>query len=431
MATRVLIGLAAIAMVASACSSGGSDETAGDGGGSTGAETTATSAVDNGEGPTTTAGSTTDAEGGAETGDGASGTATDDTSTDDTATDDAASDGAASDDETDAAIDAATDTASDDAETAASAEATAGGDGTDPDGDDAGGPDDERAAPATDTDVTFLYPSAPGDSGPKVEKMQALLSDLGFGAGTPDGDYGGRTERAVEAFQDFVGLPVTGVADSYTVFTLGNYRYDGLVLRAGDEGDAVEELQQRLADGPFDPGPVDGAYGTTTVQAVWALEKLAGVPVDGDWGPLDELAWNRLQDGEVGAPTKEHEERWVEVDLSEQLAKVYDPGDAAPTLVVHISSGSGVPWDNGEFSGSSVTPRGEFHINRRINGWRESSLNIGRLYNPLYFNGGIAFHGATSVPLYPASHGCVRLPMHIAEYMPDELPNGTTVHILD
>jgi lipoprotein-anchoring transpeptidase ErfK/SrfK len=77
-----------------------------------------------------------------------------------------------------------------------------------------------------------------------------------------------------------------------------------------------------------------------------------------------------------------------------------------------------------------VTPPGDFEISRRISGWRESSLDIGRLYNPLYFNGGIALHGAMSVPLYPASHGCVRLPMHIAEYLPEELPNGTPVHVL-
>jgi lipoprotein-anchoring transpeptidase ErfK/SrfK len=27
----------------------------------------------------------------------------------------------------------------------------------------------------------------------------------------------------------------------------------------------------------------------------------------------------------------------------------------------------------------------------------------------MYFNGGIAVHGYTSVPTYPASHGCVRV----------------------
>ncbi len=378
MAARVLIGLAAIVMMAASCSSG-TDGDAADRS-DEGADATEASVADTTEAPAPTGGSGDDDE------------------ADDVAPDDEA---ATAQDTADPAADATDD------------EATA-----------------EDAAPVPNPDFVFLYPSEPGDSGPEVEEMQVLLTEYGFGAGTPDGSYGGRTERAIEAFQDLVGLPPTGIADADTVLALGNYRYDGLLLRAGDEGDAVEELQARLAGGPFDPGPVDGAYGTTTVQAVWALEKLAGVPVDGDWGPLDELAWGRLQEGEVGLPEKDHEERWVEVDLSEQLAKVYDPGETTPTLVVHISSGSGIPWENEEYSGSSVTPKGEFHIDRRIDGWRESSLNIGRLYNPLYFNGGIAFHGATSVPLYPASHGCVRLPMHVAEYMPDELPNGTTVHIL-
>lgn len=275
--------------------------------------------------------------------------------------------------------------------------------------------------------LAFLFPAEEGDSGEAVQFLQSRLADLGFAPGTPDGSYGKRTARAVAAFQRLVGLAETGAADPETINALADYTYDGLVLTAGDEGPEVEELQERLAGGPFDPGAVDGEYGTATVQAVWALEKLADVPVDGNWGPLDEMAWEQLMDGSIGAPTEDHDRRWVEVDLTAQLAKVYDPGQSTPTLVSHVSSGSGVPWSNEDHSGSSITPTGQFEINRRISGWRESSLNIGRLYNPLYFNGGIAFHGATSVPLYPASHGCIRVPMHVAEYLPEVLPNGTPV----
>ncbi|MEM7338218.1 MAG: peptidoglycan-binding protein [Actinomycetota bacterium] len=282
---------------------------------------------------------------------------------------------------------------------------------------------------AAATEVSLL-PVARGDEGDEVLALQERLREVGFGVGTPDGDYGRRTSAAVEGFQTLMGIEPTGEADAATVVALAGFTYDGLVLHAGDTGADVEQLQDRLAGGPFDPGTVDGEYGLTTVQAVWALEKLAGLPVDGDWGPLDEQAWEQLTAGDIGTPSHEHEVRWVEVDLSEQLAKVYDPGSNTPTLVVHVSSGSGIPWSNEDHSGSSVTPKGEFHINRRISGWRESSLNIGRLYNPLYFNGGIAFHGALSVPLHPASHGCVRVPMHIAEYLPEELPDGTPVHVL-
>ena len=274
-----------------------------------------------------------------------------------------------------------------------------------------------------------LAPAEPGDSGPHVRDLQARLNNVGFTAGTADGTYGRRTERAVSAFQQINDLEPTGVVDDATLDALFSYHYEGLVLESGAEGPQVEELQALLAEGPFDPGDSDGVYGTHTVQAVWALEKLSGIPIDGDWGPADDWAFDQLMAGTVGQPTKSHDGRWVEVDLSEQLLKVYEPGQNTPVLISHVSSGNGIPWANEEHSGSSITPIGDFHIQRRINGWRESSLNIGRLYNPLYFVGGIALHGSQSVPLYPASHGCVRVPMHIAEYLPAELPNGTPVHV--
>ncbi len=305
-------------------------------------------------------------------------------------------------------------------------------DANDDDGD-ASDDGDDPARPTTTTPPepeNVLTAVGPDDSGDDVVALQNRLDELGFSPGPADGDYGRRTETAVAVFQQLADLMPTGEAGIATMRALASYEYDGLLLAAGDEGDDVEELQRRLADGPFDPGTIDGVYGKGTVAAVWALEKLAQVPIDGDWGPADELAWRQLMDGEIGGPERDNEQRWVEVDLSQQLMKVYDPGNPIPVLISHASSGSGIPWENEEHSGSSVTPRGDFHINRRISGWRESSLNIGRLYNPLYFNGGIAFHGATSVPLYPASHGCIRLPMHIAEYLPEELPNGTPVHVL-
>ena len=288
--------------------------------------------------------------------------------------------------------------------------------------------DDAQDAPAPKKRT--LAAVGPDDTGAKVEKVQRRLARFGFAPGPVDGAYGPRTEAAVTAFQMIAGLKRTGQANAKTVAALEDYESDVRLLEAGDKGRAVRKLQKRLAVAPFDPGRVDGSYGARTVEAVWALEKLAGVPVDGNWGPLDEHALAKLEDGRIGAPKRRHKKRWVEFDLSQQVMKVYDPGEAQPVLVSHASSGSGIPWENEGHSGSSVTPPGDFVISRRIDGWRESSLDIGSLYNPLYFNGGIAFHGALSVPLYPASHGCVRLPMHIAEYLPDELPNGTPVHVL-
>jgi hypothetical protein len=51
------------------------------------------------------------------------------------------------------------------------------------------------------------------------------------------------------------------------------------------------------------------------------------------------------------------------------------------------------------------------------------------MYNPVYFNYGIAVHGAKNVPKEPASHGCVRINMDIAEYFPDLVKVGDAVYV--
>ncbi|MFP5299042.1 MAG: L,D-transpeptidase family protein, partial [Actinomycetota bacterium] len=56
---------------------------------------------------------------------------------------------------------------------------------------------------------------------------------------------------------------------------------------------------------------------------------------------------------------------------------------------------------------------------------------LGTLYDPSYFVGGYAFHGSPSVPTYPASHGCIRLPMYLSRPFFDRNPVGRYVFIHD
>ena len=83
----------------------------------------------------------------------------------------------------------------------------------------------------------------------------------------------------------------------HTVVVLTNgSKYDGAVeepgiplgsriLRNGDEGKDVEDLQCRLKAAGYDPGEIDGEYGPNTEAAVRALQKDAGILVDGEFGP--------------------------------------------------------------------------------------------------------------------------------------------------
>jgi hypothetical protein len=53
------------------------------------------------------------------------------------------------------------------------------------------------------------------------------------------------------------------------------------------------------------------------------------------------------------------------------------------------------------------------------------------MWNPVYFNYGIAVHGAKNVPTEPASHGCIRIPMFIADYFPSLVKNKDLVFVWD
>jgi hypothetical protein len=65
------------------------------------------------------------------------------------------------------------------------------------------------------------------------------------------------------------------------------------VLREGSSSPRVRELQQRLRDRGFNPGPIDGVFGSGTRNAVIAFQRSAGLTPDGIAGPLTLAALER------------------------------------------------------------------------------------------------------------------------------------------
>ena len=202
-------------------------------------------------------------------------------------------------------------------------------------------------------------------------------------------------------------------------------------LSIGSRGEAVKEVERRLDLLRFDVGDVDGRFDGQTWQAVVAFQKLNQLPKSGrvTAGVRDALAKASVVGGLIpngGLPR-------VEVDLGRQVLMLFD--EYGLLRVLNISSGSEKKYcqvskkTEQEVCGDARTPRGNYRIQRRIKGWRESDL--GRLYNPLYFDGGFAIHGSPSVPAYPASHGCVRISMKSAEWFPAAVANGTPVYLFE
>lgn len=75
--------------------------------------------------------------------------------------------------------------------------------------------------PAPPQECSFCPVLRLGRVGPAVRLLQRTLQEKGFYRGPIDGDFGGRTERAVRQFQRQQGLAVTGVVNGATWEALG------------------------------------------------------------------------------------------------------------------------------------------------------------------------------------------------------------------
>lgn len=181
------------------------------------------------------------------------------------------------------------------------------------------------------------------------------------------------------------------------------------ILRQGSRGAAVLGLQRRLTGLGYWTGTADGSFGPLTAQAVYALQKSAGLARDGIVGPA---TWAALTSG-VRPAAGTRSGKVVEVDLRRQVLLLVRDGRVQ--RVFNTSTGSGRTYSVGGVVKRAVTPRGTFRVRRQVNGWDKGPL--GSLYRPRYFNGGIAVHGYGSVPPYPASHGCVRVSLPAMDWI--------------
>ena len=221
-------------------------------------------------------------------------------------------------------------------------------------------------------------------------------------------------------------------------------------LNKGDSGDDVLRLQQRLKDLAFDPGKIDGIYGDNTAESVWAYQALI---MSERWdkdltSKVTPATWDRMQDPLGWPPQKTGDTpRHFEVFLPEQVGVLVSDGQIR--LITHVSTGNGKEWCNvrrplpdpkadpavpttvptQKYCGVSKTPAGTYRFWAKRTG--TYSGYYGDLWNPTFFNGGIAVHGFDSVPYYPASHGCVRIPNHIADYFQSLVRIGDQVFVFD
>ena len=201
-------------------------------------------------------------------------------------------------------------------------------------------------------------------------------------------------------------------------------RWD-VTLRAGSRGGEVRYLNKTLNSITYPVDGVDRTFGYDTLQSVYAFEKVHRMTRDGVVTP------QQMTDIAIAQrPRKPNRDskNFIDIDIGRQV--MFEVRKNRVVHVTPISSGNEEYYtdDDGERH-KAHTPRGNYSIVRKIEGRRESDLGV--LWWPNYFVGGYAIHGSDSVPTYPASHGCVRIPRYVEREFFRRNPIGRPVFVHD
>lgn len=169
----------------------------------------------------------------------------------------------------------------------------------------------------------------------------------------------------------------------------------------------------------------DGKYGNETKRAVCTAEWLLGLdnPSRHVIKANSDTAKAIMTASGVLVPPKARGKSGQWADANKTCQSVVFGTDSSINMIFKTSSGDlgrGMDTpvgDNFKVQAYDPAPLTKDEIEngtKRRAGWHDSSTapspsGRGNMYKPIYFNGGVAFHGADQVPTFPASHKCLRL----------------------
>lgn len=227
-------------------------------------------------------------------------------------------------------------------------------------------------------------------------------------------------------------VPTTITSMPMTITTTTTAEETGISAVGQRSGVSTEAAQQKLIDLGFWLATVDGTYDNTTRQAVMAFQKYYRLRPT---GIINEATSWLLDRQQIRPQALSAEGNQAQVDKTRQLVFLIHNGETV--FILNASTGDDREYTEPDgntpgvmITGKAITPVGKFRIDReRPDGWWVGDL--GQIYRPKYFSGGVAIHGSYSVPAYPASHGCVRVSTAAMDMIWDLnlLPRGTTVWV--
>lgn len=265
-----------------------------------------------------------------------------------------------------------------------------------------------------------------GSTGDQVRELQSRLTQLDWYEGKTTGTYDEQTVDGVRGFQGKRSLPPTGEVDQQTWTVLvgmtrqptademNNVLTAGpALLKKGDTGDRVKDLQARLKQLGWYSGDITGTYGDVTVSGVKGFQQKRAIPATGE---VDQRTLDRLV-GMTRKPT---------TDELNNVRPVVKPGtvddrcmtgrvlciDKTTRKLKWMKDGVVISTYDVRF-GSEYTPtrEGLFSV------FMKSRDHVSTIYNTpmpfaLFFSGGQAVHYSADFAARGysgASHGCVNV----------------------
>lgn len=227
-----------------------------------------------------------------------------------------------------------------------------------------------------------------------------------------------------------------------------------LTAHAAYSTTTIKEAQAIMNKFGIPAGPVDGSQGPMTRRGLCIFRYMSGLSVNRnllDSTTLSKLrSYNSAYSSITKIPTKytsSAQEKLVAHETCQAMTLSRKTSSTTNShkfwRVMAISTGINEK-ECKSGSGTLVTcntPNGTYWLGRTSLGWTCSSLypetckkqttgkylaygSYGNMYNFRSFHGGYGIHGSTSVPTYPASHGCIRVPVSDSDWMYANVGNG-------
>ncbi len=191
-------------------------------------------------------------------------------------------------------------------------------------------------------------------------------------------------------------------------------RAEGRTVSPGSQGPDIRFLRARLAELNILVPGVSPTYTWQLYDSVIAFQKAYGFSRT---GTVDAPQWYKLMSAHVVHARYTGSGHHIEVAQGRQIGMYVE--DGVVTKVWPVSTGTGGGTPNGTFS---VYRKSTYDWDYQFHLWLKYAS---------YIHNGIALHGFDSVPTYPASHGCIRIPQWLAPKVYAIDPVGEVVRVYE